>query len=599
MPQFSFSDYELIRVEVFWVSLVGIWLLYSLLAFWVATRDWHWFLRIVLLVVVSASFKLIESDDLMLMQLFNCLTVFGLVVGWRTFWKWKKAPEPSQDRVNRFSLANLMLVVALVALLLSIIAAGRTDIVSSNYSIAFGCAVGLAFMTGIGVARVKNLWVTLTAVFVAASGIYPAYHWIFPKQTKGILYYLINPTSFIWGELGSFGKAILVAMAISGLVVGFLQRGSLQKSWFGMVLTRIGCVLVALIICLFAVSSIDLGCRLAFRYPPRSVPTKESQYDKLVPITASFDASEILEAYDPEAKEAILRKELRAFEGEFAKVRTLLDTPETLPLPYYIENYWEGLDAASPRSVAHALSKKARFEFADGLVDQSLSSSVLAIRLREPVAGNRLQVHELVALGVEGIGHEAAAESIPSASKQAIAEALKQILEVDARIIEPELIYANDQAVAWQTANWLMRLRMLCDARSTREPFDTSIVEAIHRVDAVRKQLIVMLALELHRRDKENYPQSLELLVPQYLEAVPSDPFSTDNLPLKYLAVNNGADYLLYSVGYNQQDDGGKLHEWHYAGGSADDECDLNFREGARLLRLERDAVLAKQAELE
>ena len=583
MPQFSFSDYELIRVEVFWVSLVGVWLLYSLLALWVATRDWHWFLRIAALVVAAAALNIIEAIDLTLMQLFNCLTVFCLLTGWRTFWKWKKNSEPAQNRGNRFSLANLMLIVALIALLLSIVAAGRSGFVSPTNSIGFGCAVGLAFMTGIGVARINSRWSIPVAVLVAGLGIYSAYQWIFPNTSRSIFFYEMHPTSFVWGDdLESFSKPVLIAMAISGLIVGYLHRGSRQTNRIGLALARVGCGVASLIIFLFAVSSIDLGCRLAFRYPPHSSPSQESQYDKLVPITARFDSSEILEAYDPEAKEAILRKELLAFEGEFAKVRDLLGTPETVPVPYYIANYWEGLNAGPPRSIARALSTKARLEFADGLVDQSLSSSVLAIRLREPVSRNMLQVYELVALAVEGIGHEAAAESIPSASRQAIAEALKQVLEVDARISDPELIYKNDQAVAWQTANWLNRLKMLCDATSTRELFDGSIMEAIQRVKATRKQVIVMLALELYRYDTGKYPDRLESLAPQYLEVVPDDPFSAENLPLRYDALSKGADYLLYSVGYNHQDDGGKLHEWGYESGSIDDECDLNFREGAR-----------------
>ena len=56
---------------------------------------------------------------------------------------------------------------------------------------------------------------------------------------------------------------------------------------------------------------------------------------------------------------------------------------------------------------------------------------------------------------------------------------------------------------------------------------------------------------------------------------------------------------MLYSVGFNRQDDGGRLHELGYAFPYPDEVGDLNFREGSRLYFVERDAELTKQAEAE
>ena len=597
--QFSFSDYELIRVEVFWVSLVGIWLLYSLFAFWVATRNWHWLLRIALLVTAAALLKVIEAEDLMLMQLFSCLIIFSVVTGWRLLGKWKGAPEHPRDWKKRFSLANLMLSVALLAFLLSIARTQVKDLVSPSYSIAFGCAVGLAFVLGIGVAKIRNRWATTVGtVLIAAPGIYNAYYWIFPRKKKSLYFYEMDPASFVWNDFESFGKAILVGMLVSGLILGYLHRGR-QANYIGKLLARGGTVLVTLIILSLAAGTIDLGCRLAFRYPARPLPSQESQFDKIQPIANRFAASEIFNAY-PEASDAILRKELIVYDDDFARVRAILKTPETIPLPYtkalefsngiYIHN--------NIRWIARALSTKARIEFADGQVDQSLSSSVLVIRLREPGAGNMLLVTELVSLSIEGIGYNSASESIPHASRHALAEALERVLEVDAGMSDPELIFYNDNAVWWNSENWNRRLKMLCDSRSTRELFDESILPAIRRVEATRNQVIAMLALELYRRDTENYPKKLQSLVPKYLVSVPNDPYSpaVQAVPLKYKAFDNEADYLLYSIGFNQRDDGGKNHEWGYASSSVSDSCDLNFPAGARQTLSERDAELAKQA---
>jgi len=66
------------------------------------------------------------------------------------------------------------------------------------------------------------------------------------------------------------------------------------------------------------------------------------------------------------------------------------------------------------------------------------------------------------------------------------------------------------------------------------------------------------IALELWEMDKGSYPDSLEVLVPDYLDAVPEDPL--DHQPLRYApAQNPGEPYQLYSIGWNLEDEGGEV----------------------------------------
>jgi hypothetical protein len=63
------------------------------------------------------------------------------------------------------------------------------------------------------------------------------------------------------------------------------------------------------------------------------------------------------------------------------------------------------------------------------------------------------------------------------------------------------------------------------------------------------------LALEQFRAaHNRRYPASLSELAPNYLDAVPEDPF--DGQPLRYRT--EGAGYVLYSIGPDLKDDGGK-----------------------------------------
>jgi hypothetical protein len=76
--------------------------------------------------------------------------------------------------------------------------------------------------------------------------------------------------------------------------------------------------------------------------------------------------------------------------------------------------------------------------------------------------------------------------------------------------------------------------------------------------------LLVTLALHAYRQEHGAYPTNLNALAPRYLSAIPRDPFA-ENHPLLYRRLSRPAefldtrfDYLLYSVGPDGRDNGGK-----------------------------------------
>jgi hypothetical protein len=65
----------------------------------------------------------------------------------------------------------------------------------------------------------------------------------------------------------------------------------------------------------------------------------------------------------------------------------------------------------------------------------------------------------------------------------------------------------------------------------------------------------VACALERYRLANGKFPETLNALVPQCIEEIPTDVI--DGKPLRYRQTpENG--YVLYSVGWNQTDDGGE-----------------------------------------
>jgi hypothetical protein len=93
--------------------------------------------------------------------------------------------------------------------------------------------------------------------------------------------------------------------------------------------------------------------------------------------------------------------------------------------------------------------------------------------------------------------------------------------------------------------------------------------EAFRRQRATMHALAAALAAERYRREHKAWPADLKKLVPDYLAAVPADPF--DGRPLRYRLERGGA--VVYSVGPDATDNGG-----HFCEGTVKEGCDIGLR---------------------
>jgi hypothetical protein len=85
------------------------------------------------------------------------------------------------------------------------------------------------------------------------------------------------------------------------------------------------------------------------------------------------------------------------------------------------------------------------------------------------------------------------------------------------------------------------------------------IARYFNRVHAELRCATVALAAERYRLAKNRWPDKVDDLIPQYLAAVPADPF--DGKPLRFARRPDGG--VIYSVGPDQIDDGGKQDRKH------------------------------------
>jgi hypothetical protein len=83
------------------------------------------------------------------------------------------------------------------------------------------------------------------------------------------------------------------------------------------------------------------------------------------------------------------------------------------------------------------------------------------------------------------------------------------------------------------------------------------VQSATDRAHQTEDNLSVAIALARYQRAHKRYPKNLEALAPKYLAQIPQDIFS--GKALIYHPTNNG--YLLYSVGINGKDEGGRGYD--------------------------------------
>ena len=100
-------------------------------------------------------------------------------------------------------------------------------------------------------------------------------------------------------------------------------------------------------------------------------------------------------------------------------------------------------------------------------------------------------------------------------------------------------------------------------------PSVTKLGAASRRKHAILRCTIVSLAAERYRQANKSCPDSLDKLCPQFLEAVPLDPF--DGAPLRYRRVEDGV--IIYAVGDDGVDNGGNVDRKRN-----ESDADIGFR---------------------
>jgi hypothetical protein len=129
-----------------------------------------------------------------------------------------------------------------------------------------------------------------------------------------------------------------------------------------------------------------------------------------------------------------------------------------------------------------------------------------------------------------------------------------------------ELIYPRKAADAVKAMGNLSRYSPYTYLETIMLPNYTRATQVLGHHQTSANEAMIVCALEQYRLAHGEYPETLEALVPQFIEKVPHDIVGGE--PLKYRRVSEASapnsdgkngSFQLYSIGWNETDDGGKV----------------------------------------
>jgi hypothetical protein len=177
-----------------------------------------------------------------------------------------------------------------------------------------------------------------------------------------------------------------------------------------------------------------------------------------------------------------------------------------------------------------------------------------AIQFGDEISRGGFVINRLVGIACEAMGHTRLVTLAPKLDCEQTRAVIAQLEEMDEASVTWGEVWQNEKRfsrhelrkvhnpIGWAKSAWeVWSLR-----KSSEQRHD--------RIAARLRLLTVELALRCYRTEHGRGPDRLEQLVPDRLKRVPLDPFSGH--PLIYRV--SGTNWLLYSVGPDGVDDGGR-----------------------------------------
>ncbi len=187
---------------------------------------------------------------------------------------------------------------------------------------------------------------------------------------------------------------------------------------------------------------------------------------------------------------------------------------------------------------------------------EAAGSYVDAIRFGNEMSRGGFLITRLVGIACEAIGYAPLAKVVPKLSREDARIVLTELERVDAgRVTWAEALRGEKYYVRYQYAHHFNPIMWAQGWWQSRGSKDKEKAEVKHKMVIAHERLLTAeLALRCAQSEQGHPPARLDDLVTNYLSRVPQDPFTGQ--PLVYRP--QGTNWLLYSVGPDGVDDGGR-----------------------------------------
>ncbi len=312
---------------------------------------------------------------------------------------------------------------------------------------------------------------------------------------------------------------------------------------------KVRTLLLALVVVVFAVA-LPTALFLCFgRMPPPSpLPTPPGYADFLKAAAVSTGDVGNAATLDHDGLRALVSTNAESLR----LLRLGLTRQCALPADFSMTNVPGMLnDLAAMKRLGQLLVAEGRLAEMESRYGEAAHSYLDAIRLGNEMSRGGFIINRLVGIACEAIGDTPLGKLVPRLTPEEDRQIIVELEKIDSTTVTWDEVLRNETRFAhYQPFNpitWVMTRLEVWRARQRAEVRNKRIIAHL-------RLLTAELAVRCYQSEKGNLPTNLEQLVPRYLQRIPLDPFS--NRPLIYRP--HGTPWLLYSVGEDGVDDGGK-----------------------------------------
>ena len=305
------------------------------------------------------------------------------------------------------------------------------------------------------------------------------------------------------------------------------------------------------LICLVPLADLYLGL-LPPSLPAVTLP-KPNGYDELVRASNQLDWTAIPNSDPDAANETQCQQFVLDNRSALSMARQSLKLPSQVPLSS--GSHRVNPDYQAMRNLCRALWLEARTHQAGGRPTDAMSTYFDALRLAGAASRGGVATDDLMAAAIEGGTVDKLAASVPDLDDLALATLISECQSMLATREPLTNILPRTRINDQLEDGWLGRL---LDWLNSWDLSEFDIHEQLPKIRARRDArlwlLIVESALRRHELAHGKAPDSLAELVPEFLAHIPVDPCGCQ--PFVYRRINSR--HVLYSVGQDGRDDGGK-----------------------------------------